>query len=1046
VSSQLEKIRGSLANMGGGQAASGIERLKRQTSELTEQVKGLGAGFTGGSNAALTIAKSVGLATAGVVAFGAAVVKVVSGLGEYATQMQRIGNLSRQTGLGAAQIKEMQEQWERSGVSAEKAQQNLAGLAAAMADIQKVNSELRQKLLAGAPTGNYRQQMEMLLGELGRVANDPAAFANLVRRSLDEIYDNVLRDTRSSVKAAQARQAFAEAFQAPDLPQLQGQFATASAAANQAMGERIRQAREYQAITTEIGQSWGKIGDAVNSALTPAATAALKPLAATLGEAADQIERAIETLKSFEPPEWMRQAARLVGQAGTGAANVLNTVNTASSAAGRSVGEATGLNRVGPALGRALGFGGKPAITGIDAAAAMQVPAFAAGGAIGAGELGLVGEAGPELFKPGQSGTIIPTWASTGIYGAALAAEMGLGIRGLSGAVPGAMRGHGGAAGGQGIGEVLAGGIPGAPILAALKRDSESGHPLRTRLRALLGLEDPGEPAPWQRRQSGGPVSAGNRYLVGEAGPELFMGGGGEGGGEGSRLIAEQNQQVRALNDNTEDQNREMRTLNEQLQTLNATLAPGGTPGGGGGIGGFGGGGGTLGGSMGGGPMRGLSGLPGFGGGRGGVAGGGGSAGGGGASGGWTGSSGVSSQGGGATAAPEAGGRAGQAGAGSGKAAAEAYLGKSISDGEYDSLMRATHAESGGKNSPEEQAMIMGTILNRARKHPAGIIGALNAPNQFQAVTGTRFDPGPSRNYRQGPNESRRASIEGAAQNLLHRVPTSQTNFTAASRAAYGAGTNVGYLDQLQRTGGAVYGGTQFGGRLAPEGDSLMGGGAAAGRVKELQGKVAGIRKLAIQPDLRAQLEAAAASTDLGVEIFSGGQHKHGHGPRTGSTRHDEGGAADLKLRDPKTGRILDMLVPEDQRRMAAFTQAAVAEGATGVGAGLGYMGPSSIHVGGGKPAAWGGVRGEAAPDWLAGAHQRGLTERQQRLARGRASMDRDSAEEMTHRVEGTGKLTVDVNAPAGTKVAAEGGGLFKNVETNRQTQMQPAAEGPSTG
>jgi hypothetical protein len=60
--------------------------------------------------------------------------------------------------------------------------------------------------------------------------------------------------------------------------------------------------------------------------------------------------------------------------------------------------------------------------------------------------------------------------------------------------------------------------------------------------------------------------------------------------------------------------------------------------------------------------------------------------------------------------------------------------------------------------------------------------------------------------------------------------------------------------------------------------------------------------------------------------------------------------------------------------------------------------------------------------------------------------MDRDSAEEMTHRVEGTGKLTVDVNAPAGTKVAAEGGGLFKNVETNRQTQMQPAAEGPSTG
>jgi hypothetical protein len=498
VSSQLEKIRGSLANMGGGAAGSGIERLKRQTAELTEQVKGLGEGFSGGSAAALNIAKSVGLATAGVVAFAAAVVKVVSGLGEYANQMQRIGNLSRQTGLGAAQIKEMQEQFERSGVSAEKAQQNLAGLAAAMADIQKVNSELRQKLLAGAPTGNYRQQMELLLGDLGRAANDPAAFANLVRKSLDEIYDNVLRDTGSNVKAAQARQKFAEAFQAPDLPQLQGQFATASAAANKAMDDRIRAAREYQSVTTEIAQSWGKIGDAVNSALTPAATAALKPMAAVFAEVADQIERAIELLKTFEPPEWMRQTARLVGQAGTGAANVLNTVNAASAAAGRATGEATGLNKVGPALVKALGFGGKPALSGIDAAAGMQVPAFAGGGAIGAGELGIVGEAGPELFRPGQSGTIIPNWASTGIYGAALAAEMGFGVKGLSGAASGALRGHTGAAGNQGIGEVLAGGIPGAPILAALKRDSESGHPWRTKLRALLGLKDPGEPAPWQ--------------------------------------------------------------------------------------------------------------------------------------------------------------------------------------------------------------------------------------------------------------------------------------------------------------------------------------------------------------------------------------------------------------------------------------------------------------------------------------------------------------------------------------------------------------------
>jgi len=61
-----------------------------------------------------------------------------------------------------------------------------------------------------------------------------------------------------------------------------------------------------------------------------------------------------------------------------------------------------------------------------------------------------------------------------------------------------------------------------------------------------------------------------------------------------------------------------------------------------------------------------------------------------------------------------------------------------------------------------------------------------------------------------------------------------------------------------------------------------------------------------------------------------------------------------------------------------------------------------------------------------------------------RNEMDADLGREMTHRVEGTGKLSVDVRAPAGTKVAAEGGGLFKKVETNRQTQMPEAQEGPA--
>jgi hypothetical protein len=563
-----------------------------------------------------------------------------------------------------------------------------------------------------------------------------------------------------------------------------------------------------------------------------------------------------------------------------------------------------------------------------------------AGGPVEAGRPVVVGEAGAELFVPSQAGRIVPH----ALYGAALAAEYGFGVRGASTAASGALRGHGSAAGGQSIGQVMAGGIPGAGVLQAMKTDSESGHPLRSRLRGMLGLEDPGEPAPWQ--------SGGQWHQSDSDAPDVVA--------------------TRANTDAVGESTEQQFSLVEQLTDLNNSLRRmlglgGGTAGGGEARvmqASFGGGGGGQ-------PML-WGGRGGWGAGRA-FGGGGGTSGGGGASGGWGG--GGPSPGavisGGAGGGGEA---AGQAGAGSGKAAAEAYLGRSISAGEYDSLMRATHAESGARNSPEEQAMIMGTILNRARKHPGGITGALTAKNQFQAVTGTRFEPGPSRNYRQGPNEARRGSIEGAAQELLHRVPTSQVNFTAASRAAYGPGTNVGYLSQLQGTGGAVYGGTQFGGRLAASGGGAGGGaapGAGGGPSRVIEAQAGATRDLPIQAELRRQLQQAAEAADVLVKVHSGGQAKAGTGgKRTGSTRHDLGGAADVKLTDPVTGRTLDMRKPEDAARMAQFTQSAVAAGATGVGAGLGYMGASSIHIGGGTSASWGG-----AP-WIQQAHRAGMAQR----------------------------------------------------------------------
>ena len=125
-------------------------------------------------------------------------------------------------------------------------------------------------------------------------------------------------------------------------------------------------------------------------------------------------------------------------------------------------------------------------------------------------------------------------------------------------------------------------------------------------------------------------------------------------------------------------------------------------------------------------------------------------------------------------------------------------------------------------------------------------------------------------------------------------------------------------------------------------------------------------RKLPINETTRRILLTASRQSGLRVYVFSGGQPTEGRN-RTGTHRHDLGGAADLYLVEPVTHHVLDMRDPDDRVCMASFIQASVAAGATGVGAGLGYMGPHAMHIGGGAPAYWGGA------EWVSAAYDRGL-------------------------------------------------------------------------
>lgn len=137
----------------------------------------------------------------------------------------------------------------------------------------------------------------------------------------------------------------------------------------------------------------------------------------------------------------------------------------------------------------------------------------------------------------------------------------------------------------------------------------------------------------------------------------------------------------------------------------------------------------------------------------------------------------------------------------------------------------------------------------------------------------------------------------------------------------------------------------------------------------------ASIRNKPIQLRLRNILSTAAERTGItAVRISSGGQDAKGRGTRrTGSTRHDvdatgHGGAADLELLIGN--HVLNFQNMTDRAIIARFVTECSRLGATGIGAGVDYMGPTKLHVGFGAKATWGGpnARSADAPAWLVSA------------------------------------------------------------------------------
>lgn len=144
------------------------------------------------------------------------------------------------------------------------------------------------------------------------------------------------------------------------------------------------------------------------------------------------------------------------------------------------------------------------------------------------------------------------------------------------------------------------------------------------------------------------------------------------------------------------------------------------------------------------------------------------------------------------------------------KKIAEKYLGSKIDDSNWNYLIAAINAESGGDE--QENAWIAAIILNRTRTSN-NITNVLGAKNQFQSITG-KYNSGPSSNYINGPTTSGEEKIYNSIIQYLSisKIDTRYKNFTSNIIGAYkGPGTNISFLYNAQQNKTKViHGGTIF--------------------------------------------------------------------------------------------------------------------------------------------------------------------------------------------------------------------------------------------
>ena len=203
--------------------------------------------------------------------FGYAAEKTLGTVGALSSKLVELLHISRQTGFDPAVIKQITQAYERSGLSARQAQQEMAGFSSSLADFAQINSKVRQGIEAGF--GNQKEligQFREMYDAIDRAPDTISKF-NTIKDHANAIFEQFKGKGQEPLGKI-IRDRILDQFKIPGALNVTDAIKPVTDAMSAHLKKQIASAEEYEKVTIRISQNWTTIAntmkfDVMNSGL-----------------------------------------------------------------------------------------------------------------------------------------------------------------------------------------------------------------------------------------------------------------------------------------------------------------------------------------------------------------------------------------------------------------------------------------------------------------------------------------------------------------------------------------------------------------------------------------------------------------------------------------------------------------------------------------------------------------------------------------------------------------------------------------------------------